>query len=417
MNRLSCMSRAKPILPTTSRARWHAALRAGPQREGARPHRVDRSRRGRAGTGRGSGSDRRGHSRHERLRADHRRRSDSCRRSGAVRRSAHLRGCAESYDAARRAARLADIDYEELPAVLSPRRPNGSSPSSCRRCISSAASPRQSSGRAAHAARASCMSAVRSSSTWKGRSPTPAQRASRLARALLDSASRRRCSISWRAALDVPSNHVTVEVRRMGGGFGGKESQSALFACVARLAAQRLGRPVKLRLDRDDDFMATGKRHCFLLRVRGGLRRRRQRSFRAASRWSHAPAFPPICRRRSPRAPCVISTTRTTSATSTSRRCAARPTRSRTLRFAGSAGRRARSPSSTSSTTSRASSTRIRSRYAKSTSTGHTNATSRPTARPSKTTSFMSWSASSRRRANTSSVDRRAARSTRPARY
>ena len=64
-------------------------------------------------------------------------------------------------------------------------------------------------------------------------------------------------------ALDLVANQVTVEMRRMGGGFGGKESQSALFACVAAVAAQRLRVPVKIRLDRDDDFLATGKRHCF----------------------------------------------------------------------------------------------------------------------------------------------------------
>jgi xanthine dehydrogenase large subunit len=52
-------------------------------------------------------------------------------------------------------------------------------------------------------------------------------------------------------------------MRRMGGGFGGKESQSALFCCVAAVAAWRLRRPVKVRLDRDDDMMITGKRHCF----------------------------------------------------------------------------------------------------------------------------------------------------------
>ena len=63
--------------------------------------------------------------------------------------------------------------------------------------------------------------------------------------------------------LGLHSHHVQVECRRMGGGFGGKESQSALFACVAAIAAMRLGRPVKLRLDRDDDFLATGRRHCF----------------------------------------------------------------------------------------------------------------------------------------------------------
>ena len=63
--------------------------------------------------------------------------------------------------------------------------------------------------------------------------------------------------------LGLQSHHVQVECRRMGGGFGGKESQSALFACVAAIAAAKLQRPVKLRLDRDDDFLVTGRRHCF----------------------------------------------------------------------------------------------------------------------------------------------------------
>jgi len=63
--------------------------------------------------------------------------------------------------------------------------------------------------------------------------------------------------------LHLQSHHVQVQCRRMGGGFGGKESQSALFACVAGLAAAKLRRPVKLRLDRDDDFLITGRRHCF----------------------------------------------------------------------------------------------------------------------------------------------------------
>lgn len=65
-------------------------------------------------------------------------------------------------------------------------------------------------------------------------------------------------------ALGVHAHDVLIECRRMGGGFGGKESQSAVFACVAAVAARRLGRPVKLRLDRDDDFLITGRRHCFV---------------------------------------------------------------------------------------------------------------------------------------------------------
>ena len=70
--------------------------------------------------------------------------------------------------------------------------------------------------------------------------------------------------------LGVPANAVVVTVRRMGGGFGGKETQMNLFACVAALAARRLGRPVKLRPDRDDDFLITGKRHDFVIDYRLG---------------------------------------------------------------------------------------------------------------------------------------------------
>ncbi|SAK76758.1 xanthine dehydrogenase [Caballeronia temeraria] len=64
--------------------------------------------------------------------------------------------------------------------------------------------------------------------------------------------------------LNVHSHNVLVECRRMGGGFGGKESQSGIFACCAALAAWKLLCPVKLRPDRDDDMMITGKRHDFI---------------------------------------------------------------------------------------------------------------------------------------------------------
>lgn len=64
-------------------------------------------------------------------------------------------------------------------------------------------------------------------------------------------------------ALGIDSHAVRVECRRMGGGFGGKETQSGHMAVWAALAAHKLGRPVKLRMDRDDDFMVTGKRHPF----------------------------------------------------------------------------------------------------------------------------------------------------------
>lgn len=71
--------------------------------------------------------------------------------------------------------------------------------------------------------------------------------------------------------LDVPQNAVTVEVRRMGGAFGGKETQATLIAGIAAVLARRTGRPVKLRLDRDSDMIVTGKRHDFLLRWKVGV--------------------------------------------------------------------------------------------------------------------------------------------------
>ena len=61
------------------------------------------------------------------------------------------------------------------------------------------------------------------------------------------------------------AHRVSVECRRMGGGFGGKESQSGQVACAAALGAWKSGRPVKVRLDRDDDMVMTGKRHDFLI--------------------------------------------------------------------------------------------------------------------------------------------------------
>jgi xanthine dehydrogenase large subunit len=71
--------------------------------------------------------------------------------------------------------------------------------------------------------------------------------------------------------LGLPFNAVTVDVRRMGGGFGGKESQATIIAGIAAVLAWKARRPVKLRLPRDDDMRATGKRHPFLIRYDVGF--------------------------------------------------------------------------------------------------------------------------------------------------
>lgn len=64
-------------------------------------------------------------------------------------------------------------------------------------------------------------------------------------------------------AIGKPMHAVRVETRRMGGGFGGKESQGNALAIACALAARHSGRPCKMRYDRDDDMIVTGKRHDF----------------------------------------------------------------------------------------------------------------------------------------------------------
>ncbi|MEO1780194.1 MAG: molybdopterin cofactor-binding domain-containing protein, partial [Pseudomonadota bacterium] len=72
-------------------------------------------------------------------------------------------------------------------------------------------------------------------------------------------------------ALGRPMNAVRVEVRRMGGGFGGKESQGNALAVACAIVADATGRPAKMRYDRDDDFVITGKRHDFRIEYRAGV--------------------------------------------------------------------------------------------------------------------------------------------------
>lgn len=71
--------------------------------------------------------------------------------------------------------------------------------------------------------------------------------------------------------LGIPFHAVTVEVRRMGGGFGGKETQASPWACIAALVARRTGRSVRVCLARADDMHVTGKRHPFHNRYRLGV--------------------------------------------------------------------------------------------------------------------------------------------------
>jgi xanthine dehydrogenase large subunit len=72
-------------------------------------------------------------------------------------------------------------------------------------------------------------------------------------------------------ALHLPMSAVRVEVRRMGGGFGGKESQGNALAIACAVAARATGRPCRMRYDRDDDMVITGKRHDLRILYRAGV--------------------------------------------------------------------------------------------------------------------------------------------------
>ncbi|HHZ07653.1 MAG TPA: xanthine dehydrogenase molybdopterin binding subunit [Rhizobiales bacterium] len=173
---------------------------------------------------------------------------------------------AETREQARRACRLARVEYRELPAVLDvagldpERDPLVTPPLTLRRgdaAAAIAAAPRRVKGRMRIGGQdhfylegqiAMAVPGEDSDVTVYASTQHPSEVQHMVAH-----------------ALGVPSHSVTVEIRRMGGGFGGKETQGNQFAALAAIAARRLGRAVKIRPDRDDDMTATGKRHDFVV--------------------------------------------------------------------------------------------------------------------------------------------------------
>lgn len=74
-------------------------------------------------------------------------------------------------------------------------------------------------------------------------------------------------------ALGVPSNRIVVRVKRMGGGFGGKETRSTIVSMAVAVAAAKTGRPVRCMLDRDEDMLISGGRHPFLGQYKVGFKK------------------------------------------------------------------------------------------------------------------------------------------------
>ncbi|MGZ5199911.1 MAG: xanthine dehydrogenase molybdopterin binding subunit [Telluria sp.] len=170
---------------------------------------------------------------------------------------------ADTHDNARRAARLAQVTYEELPAILTPQAARAAQswvlpPMRLERGDAEAALER-----APHKVQGELHVGGQEQFYLEGQVAYAIPKEDQGMLVLCSTQHPSEMQHVVAHALGLHSHHVTVECRRMGGGFGGKESQSALWAAAAAIAAAKLKRPVKLRADRDDDMLVTGKRHCF----------------------------------------------------------------------------------------------------------------------------------------------------------
>ncbi|MDO8313351.1 MAG: molybdopterin-dependent oxidoreductase, partial [Sideroxyarcus sp.] len=170
---------------------------------------------------------------------------------------------ADSHDNARRAARKADISYQELPAILTPQ--------AAKKAQSFVIPPMRLQRGDAQLAFEKSPYRIKGELYVGGQEQFYLEGQISYAIPKEDNGMLVYCSTQHPTemqhvvahALNLHSHNIVVECRRMGGGFGGKESQSALWAALAAISASHLKRPVKLRADRDDDMLVTGKRHCF----------------------------------------------------------------------------------------------------------------------------------------------------------
>jgi xanthine dehydrogenase large subunit len=170
---------------------------------------------------------------------------------------------ADTHDNARRAARRANVTYEELPAILTPQEAQAAQsyvlpPMRLQRGDFQAAFER-----APRKVKGTLYVGGQEQFYLEGQIAYAIPKEQNGMQVLCSTQHPSEMQHVVAHALGLHSHHVQVECRRMGGGFGGKESQSALWCAAAAIAAKKSGRPVKLRADRDDDMLVTGKRHCF----------------------------------------------------------------------------------------------------------------------------------------------------------
>lgn len=171
---------------------------------------------------------------------------------------------ATSYATARRAARSARVDYEPLPAILDIRAALAAQsmvvPTECLE----RGQPREALVQSPHRLRGTVTIGGQDHFYLEGQIAIAIPQED--GGMLMISSTQHPSEIQQivARALAKRANQVVVQCRRMGGGFGGKETQPALIAAAAAVLAHKTRCPVKLRLDRDTDMLMTGKRHDFL---------------------------------------------------------------------------------------------------------------------------------------------------------
>ncbi|WP_432241063.1 xanthine dehydrogenase molybdopterin binding subunit [Herbaspirillum robiniae] len=170
---------------------------------------------------------------------------------------------ADSHDNARRGARQAVIDYEELDPILTPRAAHAAKSYVLPPMHLTRGTPAEAFAKAPHRLQGKFDVGGQEQFYLEGQISYAIPKEGRGMHVYCSTQHPSEMQHHIAHVLHVSSHDVLVECRRMGGGFGGKESQSALWACAAAVAAVRLRRPIKLRADRDDDMIVTGKRHCF----------------------------------------------------------------------------------------------------------------------------------------------------------
>jgi xanthine dehydrogenase large subunit len=171
---------------------------------------------------------------------------------------------ADSYQRARRAARLAQVEYAALPAILDIRAAVAAASHVLPSNGLVRGRPQEALAQAPHRLSGSLSVGGQDHFYLEGQiaAAIPQDDGGMLVHSSTQHPSEVQQIIAH--ALGVPANRVTVQCRRMGGGFGGKETQPALIAAAAAVMARATCRPVKLRLDRDTDMEMTGKRHDFI---------------------------------------------------------------------------------------------------------------------------------------------------------